>query len=137
MTTVLERLAPPSLPDRWEKVRGLVASACARSGGKYAAVDVLRLALGGAMQLWAAMDGDAAKAVAITEVTAFPRRLVCRVLACTGEGPESWLGHLAAIETWARAQGCTAIEPVARPGWERLLKPLGYRKTHVILEKPL
>ena len=76
-------------------------------------------------------------AIAITEIVDFPRRKICRLLACTGTGADRWLDKLAEIEDWARHRGCTAIEPIARPGWERKLTARGYRKTHVVLEKSL
>ena len=97
---------------------------------------MLRLLLAGRMQLWAVV-GEAIEAIVLTEIAEYPRRRLCRVLAAAGAGRARWLHLLGTIEEWARAQGCTAIEPVARPGWERALAPLGYRKTHVILEKEL
>jgi hypothetical protein len=52
---------------------------------------------------------------------------------CAGQNPGHWLGHLDGIATWARAQGCAALELQGRPGWERLLE--GWEKTHVLLRK--
>jgi len=77
------------------------------------------------------------KAVAITEIAAYPRITVCKLLACTGDDAARWVELLAPIEAWAKSRGCAAMEPICRPGWERRLKPLGYRKTHVVLEKCL
>jgi hypothetical protein len=122
----------------WPAVRKRVAACCARSSGKYEPADVLRLVLAGRMQLWTAVDDAAAvRAVAITEIVSYPRRRVCRLLACTGTGIDDWWPLIAGLEAWARDAGCTALEPLARPGWERRLKSAGYRKTHIILEKTL
>jgi len=77
------------------------------------------------------------KAVAITEIAAYPQITVCKLLACTGDDAARWVELLAPIEAWAKSRGCAAMEPICRPGWERRLKPLGYRKTHVVLEKCL
>ena len=41
------------------------------------------------------------------------------------------------IEAWARAQGCAAMELIARPGWSRILRRHGYDITHVFCEKEL
>ncbi len=90
------------------------------------------------MQLWLAVDGSGRHhAVAVTEIVQYPRCSVCAVLACTGEDAADWAPLIQGIETWARERGCRTIEPRCRPGWEKLLKPHGYRRTHSILEKPL
>lgn len=82
-------------------------------------------------------DSRQITALAITEIVAYPRIAVCKLLACTGEDAARWVNLLTQIEAWAKAQGCAAMEPICRPGWERHLKPKGYRKTHVVLEKTL
>jgi len=143
----LRHVAAQELPVWWPILRDRIAAACARSGGKYLPADILKEVAAGRMHVFAvtplARDDASAdapppiQAIAIAEITQFPRRRVCRVLACTGEKTSEWLDKLAEIEAWARRCGCTAIEPVARPGWERKLKSRGYRKTHVVLEKSL
>ena len=156
----LRHVQPHELPVWWSLVRDRVASTCERSSGKYQPADILKQLVDGQMQLWAVLDeepeasedetkrlqgsrarqateGPQIKAIAITEISQFPRARVCWVLACTGDVVDDWLDHLSEIESWAHARGCTAIEPVARPGWERRLNSRGYRKTHVVLEKTL
>ncbi len=129
---------PRNIPDIWPTIRERVASCCGRSGGKYEPVDVLLNFLGGRMELWLVLDeADAIQALVITEIVAYPRIRVCKLLACTGEGAPQWLDLIEKIEAWAKARGCGAMEPICRAGWERRLKPLGYRKTHVVLEKSL
>jgi hypothetical protein len=61
----------------------------------------------------------------------------CRVMAIAGDDMAGWLHLLPDLEAWAKAQGCKIMEPLARPGWRKLLKPYGYRMTHVLLEKEL
>ena len=161
----LHRTLGRELPDLWPLIRDRIASCCARSGGKYEPVDLLLNFLSGRMDLWLVLDdldqsashepphqpsrsavraasaalGDSRQIVAlvITEIVAYPRITVCKLLACTGKDAQSWLDLLAPIEAWAKSRGCGVMEPICRPGWERRLKPLGYRKTHVVLEKSL
>lgn len=130
-------IQPETLPDVWGAVRGLVQAACDGSSGKYVPADIIRLLASRHMQLWIVSTEDAPIAAVMTEIAVFPQRKVCRLLACTGEDFPSWLGFLDEIEAWARGHGCSAIEPLARPGWKRILKARGYAETHVILEKPL
>jgi hypothetical protein len=163
----LRAVAAHDLPELWPQLRERVASCCARSGGKYEPLDVLMHCLSRRMDLWLAIenrDGESCEpaapthagapagdlawrpadrecariaALAITEIVVYPRITVCKLLACTGDDAQRWIDLLAPLETWAKAQGCAVMEPICRPGWERQLKPAGYRKTHVVLEKSL
>jgi len=130
--------APQEIAKLWPTIRDRIGSCCERSGGKYAPADVLLNFLNGRMELWLVMDeAGAIQALVITEIVAYPRITVCRLLACTGDDAALWVDLLASMEAWAKSRGCAAMEPICRPGWERRLKPLGYRKTHVVLEKSL
>lgn len=76
------------------------------------------------------------KALAVTEIRQFPGAKVCRIRICTGADRHLWLAEgLTRIEGWAASIGCVEVEPVARIGWERDLKALGYRKNHMICTK--
>lgn len=90
------------------------------------------------MNIWLALDDKKHHAaLALTEIVDYPRIRVCKLLACTGEDASKWIDLLSGIETWAKSNGCGVIQPICRPGWERLLKPHGYTKTHIQLEKTL
>lgn len=120
----------------WPAIAPMLQRACDRSDGRYAIADVLAALQGREMQLWLAVDADAAgavEAVCVTELVRYPREKRCGIVFCAGREPQRWLHHLDAIERWARAQGCAALELQGRPGWERLLK--GWDRTHVLLRK--
>ena len=131
-------LHPASLPDAWHDLRGHVELACQGSNGKYEAVDVLRLLISTNMQIWASIVGDKPEAIAITELVNYPRKRIARIMACVGKDADKLAEHLPAIERWAKEQnGCAALEAIVRPGWEKIMKPSGYVKSHVIVEKVL
>lgn len=130
--------APDELADLWPIIRDRIASCCKRSGGKYEPVDVLQNLINRRMDLWLAVDdANAVQALAITEIVDYPRVKVCKLLAGTGDDAERWYRLIDGIENWARSQGCGVFEPICRPGWEKRFAALGYRKTHVVLEKRL
>lgn len=91
----------------------------------------------GRMQIWAAIEDNKIIAVMITEIHTFDRMKVCLLVACVGTGMSDWIAAIKTVEDWARAVGCKEIEPVARQGWARALKPHGYELTHVMLTKEL
>lgn len=136
MTTLIG-IPANQLADCWDNVKHLIGDACARSNGKYESVDILRSLLRGDMQLWGALSDEKIEAIAIGEIVSYPRIKVYRVLGCTGEGMNEWLDLIHGIENWARMQGCKDFEAIARPGWEKMLTPQGYKKTHIILNRSL
>ena len=92
----------------------------------------------GKLQLWVWLDGDdTVSGVLISEVIDQAKGRICRLRVCTGRDPRRWLASLAIIESWAREQGCKAMEPITRPGWGKLLASHGYKVTHVVLGKGL
>jgi hypothetical protein len=61
---------------------------------------------------------------------------VCHLVWCTGEEMGLWFDLLDMIEEWAKEHcGCVGMKATARLGWSRLMKPKGYRTTHVVMEK--
>ena len=78
------------------------------------------------------------KALAVTEIKQFPGALVCRIRIVTGSDRDLWLADgMARIEEWAASIGCHQVETSARLGWDRDLKGLGYRKSHILCTKDL
>lgn len=89
------------------------------------------------MQLWIAID-KGVQAAAMTEITQPYTVKCCRVLFLGGRDMARWFDELmGAIEHWARENGCHSMEAVGRPGWKKIGAPLGYRQTHIVMQKEL
>lgn len=116
-----------------------IEAATAYSDGKYIGPDIVKMLISGHMQLWGIVDDEDGNlnGITITEIATYPQRKVCRMLSTAGEGSDNMLPLLPEVESWAKACGCSSIEPVCRPGWEKILKPYGYKKTHILLSKEL
>lgn len=52
-----------------------------------------------------------------------------------GRHPEMWLDDIGIIERWAAIQGFHKVEVWGRAGWNKMLKPHGYREIYRVLEK--
>jgi len=123
--------------DAYPLVRDLMRKVCARSRGRYSEAEVARKLLSGDWQLWVVWNG-AVKAIVVTELYLDVSGIkCCMIRVCTGYGAKDWTHLIADIEQWARVEGCRKLDMLARPGWGELLKPGGYRKTHILLEKDL
>lgn len=131
-------LVPPiDLPDTLSIFYPKIEAATHYSVGKYKGGDIVRFLVSGAMQLWAACDEDKVMAIAITEMVVYPQRKICRFLCATGEHMQEWFNFIDDMETWAVANGCDGFQAECRPGWEKFLKPKGYAKSHIIVNKEI
>lgn len=140
MTVHAVQLRPDELADAWPDIEPLVALACARSSGKITTPDVARDLARGAIHLWAGITADhprPVKVILIGQFVEYPRLRSFRPFAVVGDDLATWIDLLPAIERWAQANGARLIEPLGRPGWERVLRARGYKKTHVLMEKAL
>ena len=121
-------------PEWVEKLEWHIHSFCKRSGGS---LTIERLAgdiLAGEYQVWAVVSPDAVRACALTYLMDDETK-TCVISHCAGEGFKEWAGMLlATIAAWSHQKGSTKLNAVTRPGWERVLRQYGMKKTHVILE---
>lgn len=136
-TPTLRGVRADEIIELWDRIMPIMTAAASRSGGKYAAGDLMKAVALRDMQLWLALDGEDIAALAVTEIVNFPQRRVCRVLIVTGEDHERWIGYSDALAHWAKEQGCKAIEALARPGWKRIMQDFGWRMTHVQMDLEL
>lgn len=114
-----------------------IDAALSRGIRLYSLTDIKALLLSGGMQLWIGWDDEKVRVIVLTQIMCFPQAKLCQIPLCTGNGLEDWVGNLGQIEAWAKSVGCIGMRDLARPGWEHVLTPLGYRKTHVVMERPL
>lgn len=84
--------------------------------------------------LWLAWDGTEMLACAVTILQQGDDKF-CTILACAGKSKCRWVGLLAGLEKFAKAEGCKSMKVCGRKGWLRELD--GYRLTRVVLEKEL
>lgn len=87
--------------------------------------------------LWGA-NGKPAGAIATRMLVRADKTRIGELHWCAGDGVletlSDWLPQLEAI---LARHGATRIKLTGRHGWTRILKPFGYRRTRVILEKGL
>jgi hypothetical protein len=134
---VLAELAcvPPGEVARlWPHLAHYIARAMARGGmGRFA--DVEADVLGADAYLWVATAAGAILAAAVTKVTGAGSARLCTIVACGGHDWPRFRFLIAGLESYARAEGCTAVEICGRPGWQRRLA--GYRTVKVVIRKGL
>ena len=121
----------------WPLAKELVQKACQTNGG-FNAEHILEFLKEGTMQLWMAIDeNNKVICCCVTEIRQYPNFKVCDLRITTGEQFERWVDYMDNICEWAKSNGCKKMEVFARPGWERILKHKGFKKTHVQIEREL
>ena len=123
----------------WILVKDLIQKACEYSDGFADAENFKEWLEQGTMQLWVAWDNEKKKVicVCITEIKQYPKYKVCGCKITTGNSFKKWVDFMDYVMEWAKEEGCRKMEIHTRPGWERILKPKGFIKTHVQLERML
>ena len=121
----------------WPRVAGQVEELAGISGGRLTAQDIVRALRAKDMQLWGATEGDKIS-VMLTEVRNYPQQRDAVIFGAHGQNADEWLPLWPLFEKWAIDQGCkVVIATHCRPGWKKLLAPLGFTETHLVLEKRL
>ena len=135
----LVNIPPESVSKAWGIVKADIANALARSNGYALADHILKWINEKKMQLWILWDPEAENnkyyGVVVTEIIQRPLQKCLNIKIMTGRHREKWQHLIKHIEDFAWQQNCDLLELVARPGWKKILKPFGYRESHVLLEK--
>lgn len=121
--------------DWWQEIEPFIAEAV--EGRGYESHDIFKSLFAGEMNLCLFDTETGVEAVCVSEVLQRPHFDVWRILITTGRNRQNWQHHIETVAERARAIGCKRMEILARPGWERVLKDYGWKKTHVLLEKDL
>lgn len=123
----------------WEPfVIPLLAMAAERSRGRDTPETYLRMCRARDAQMWVYLASrETVQAVLVTRILQYDGcKSLCGV-AVAGYNIGEWVHCLEHIERWGIENGCTRAEWVVRPGMEKLLSPMGYKKSHIMLERAL
>ncbi len=104
--------------------------------GRYTVEELVQGIMDRDRQCWIVMDGRDIKAVALTQIGGDSLK-TCRITHLAGDGLQDWKDAYQGIREWAKGLGSKRIEALARPGYERIGKKYGLKKTHVLLEEDL
>ena len=123
----------------WEKTKPHLEKALEYGDGEFQIDDVLKFLLDRTMQLWVLCDTDSRDVLiaVCTEIIDYPRSKICRVVLFGGISGMMWQEYLTIIEDWAKEQGCSSIESLARKGMAKKLIKLNYKPVYQVSRKKL
>lgn len=123
------------VPEVWPKVHRLITDACEYSSGLCSTRDVFDNLIAREWELWISMLFGDVVACGVTHMfkTHRTKAMVLKILAGS-----HWREHFERLQDVARRQGCERfMAECARPGWDREMPKLGFRKVHTLWELPL
>jgi hypothetical protein len=114
------------------RCRPWLEAAIEKQAGGTITIDDVAAAIGqGTMHFW-----PGPKCAAVTELAIFPRKRFLNVTLAGGD-LDGIIDMIPSWKAFAGALGCERVTCVGRPGWERVLAPLGWKKAHVVLSAPV
>jgi hypothetical protein len=133
---VLDRVRAEDIPDLWPHLEPLFARACEADPSDLTVERIKAEAVSGRRMIWTLTDGDRAAPLLSAFSTVDDGLKVC-IGPLAGDEMELWLPLLCDLESHAKEAGFSVSHIEGRPGWQRVLKPYGYRVARVVLEKDL
>ena len=126
-----------NIEEVWPIVVKDIADALARSNGYALAEHIKKWILENKMQLWIvwSLKEKQYYGVCVTEIIQRPLQRCLNIKIMTGKHREKWQHLIKDIENFAWQNKCDLLELVVRPGWKKVLKPFGYKESHILLEK--
>lgn len=121
-------------PEWFDRLRWHFDSFVERSSGANTLESIIQSIMTEDTQCWVVTIAGAVRACALTHISNDAGK-TCVVLACAGEGFQDWFEILVkTLYSWSKEVGSNKFEVHARPGWEKPLKHLGMKKTHIVME---
>jgi len=139
----LVNIPSSNLDDVWSLVKKDISEALSYSGNHTDAQFVYDCIKDNKMQLWVVWDKDKPTTlekyygVVVTEVVQRKLKRSCQIFIMTGKHRQKWQHLISVLEDFAEEQECQQMELFARPGWQKILQNYNYKRTHVVLEKPI
>lgn len=134
----LEGVLAENLDLYWPHVEDWIVAALEDTRNTWTVSDVYREIGERKMQLWVIWAvKERPTGVIVSEVYDTCVGMTCALPIVGGEMMSESLDVLETIEKWAKEQGCVRLRGEGRAGWERALKPLGWRKITTQVEKRL
>lgn len=132
-------VTPENLKLAWKDVGKYVEQGLEYTDGKYAVNDVRALLGEGLLILWVVYNEEKEKAIGclLTEVLQYPRVKSLSIFLLGGDDFPQIVEVLEDLKNYARSIECKTIEFYGRAGWEKVLKPYDFEKTHIVMRLDL
>lgn len=122
----------------WPRVEPLLRTGFMRGTPLYATVEqTLHELTQGRALLWIGGYGSEVQIVMLGTIIQYPAARALRLNFIAGRGMREAWPSWPQVEAFGRAQGCTHVEAIVRPGLARLFRRVGMHELGVYVGKPL
>lgn len=108
-------------PSEWERCKAWIEAALEYGGGTHDIEDVRAMCEVGDARFWPGRN-----CAAVTEIYDYPKAKVLHLWLNGGDMDELIHELRPRAEAWGIEMGCTKATTAGRPGWDRVMGPLGY-----------
>lgn len=129
-------ISPENIDTFWVLVKGYLEGAAKRSN-HVTAPDIYADLKHERSYLWVVHEGTRVDAAVVAQLELTKRGKECVVSSMGGKDMDKWAHLIEPIEAWAKTEGCTFMRHEGRPGLLKMMKPFGYRLTHITIEKAI
>ncbi len=124
-------MTSPEFHPEFKRCRKHIEAALEYTGGTHDIIDIYEGLYKGTMQLWPAKDS-----CLVTEIINYPKKKVLNIFLGGGDLTEILSMHDDVI-SWAKQQGCTALNMTGRFGWKKPLAKHGWQPMHTSYVKEI
>lgn len=128
---------PERVHEFWSHVEAMIERSYYASQGDETPDETRDAVFGGEALLWIVWNEKIAKiaAAGTTKIIETSQGRICVLANCGGDDIRKWKAFAAALEKYAKREGCIKTRIYGRPGWQRMLA--GYTTAWVTIEKAL
>lgn len=126
---------PENIELAWKDIVNFIEEGVKYCDGKYTVEDIFKLILKHQIILWVVYNDGEGKAIGcvLTQVIDYPKVRALSVFLLAGHSFKQIMLVYDDLIQYAKSIGCAKLELSGRPGWEKLLKPLNFEKTHIVM----
>jgi hypothetical protein len=107
-------------PNLWEFAVLFIQASCDQTGTEDIE-DIYKWIKDRSVQLWIVAEDDLPVSACITEIHKYPKISICTVRHYGGKLTKEIYDQLSwVVSTWAKGQGCSRLQLLGRPGWQKL-----------------
>lgn len=130
-----------ALNQAWLDIIHLVRKFIPHAHGRATELSIYQELVKNICQLWVAFDendGNKPVAFVVTRINEWPARkmLTYEYIGAEDNMLGSWFDDMSQLtERYAKELGLDGVESVGRPGWEKILKKMGWQRRFVVYER--
>ena len=122
----------------WGDILPITHSFYEGSDGRYTPDMILKKVLSGDFLVWIVVELEVVKAVIMARVIEYPTMKELSIIMGVGTDYKEWTELVINnITAYAKDKGCTKFSAITRLGWKPIFSQLGFKNTHIILEKSI